>query len=129
MATGLSAVNLANRWLDMLSGTTFTAPAGTWMKLHTADPGATGATGASAQTARTAMTWGAASAGVKATSASTSFAMTATETITHVSLWDTVGPAGGNFLGSAALTTSRAVANGDTLSVTSFQASLSPLAA
>ena len=34
MAVGLSAVNLANKWLDMLSATAFTAPAGAFIKLH-----------------------------------------------------------------------------------------------
>jgi hypothetical protein len=46
MTVGLAATTLANKWLDMLSGTAFTAPVGAFIKLHTADPGAAGATAA-----------------------------------------------------------------------------------
>ncbi len=68
MATGLSTANLANKWLDMMGGTAFTAPATVYVKLHTGDPGASAATAASANTTRAAVTWSAASAGSKAMS-------------------------------------------------------------
>lgn len=129
MAVGLSAVNLANKWLDVLSGTTFTAPANTHAKLHTADPGAAGATAASAEATRKQLAWAAASAGSKATSASVSWTAWAagTETISHISVWDasTVG----NFMLSAALASSKTVANGDTLTLSSVTVSLAPIAA
>ena len=60
MALGLSTANLANKWLDMMGGTAFTAPATVYVKLHTADPGSAGATAASATTTRVAVTWSAA---------------------------------------------------------------------
>lgn len=129
MTAGLSAVNLANKWLDMLAGTAFTAPATVAVKLHTADPGASGTTAASANTTRVAVTWNAASAGSKSMSNTPSWATWAagTETITHISLWDST--TAGNFLDSIALTASKTVNNGDTLNLTSLTIAFSPIAA
>lgn len=128
MTAGLSATNLANKWLDMLAGTAFTAPAAFFVKLHTGDPGSAGANNASAVTTRQSVTWSAASGGSKSESASpTAWSMTATETISFVSFWD--ASTAGNFLGSAALTTSRSVISGDTLTLTTLTIALSPIAA
>lgn len=129
MTVGLSTANLANKWLDMLGGTAFTAPTTVYVKLHTADPGASGATAASAETTRKALSWSAASAGSKSISASVSWTSwsAGSETISHISLWD--ASTSGNFLGSAALTSSKAVANSDTLTLSSLSISLSPIAA
>lgn len=130
MTVGLSTANLANKWLDMLGGTAFTAPTTTYVKLHTADPGASGATAASAETTRKALTWSAASSGSKAiTSTLPSWASwsAGSETITHISVWD--ASTAGNFLFSVALTASKSVTNGDTLNLTSLTFALSPLAA
>lgn len=128
MTTGLAATTLANKWLDMLSGTAFTAPAGCYAKLHTADPGAAGATAASAVTTRAACTFSAASGGSKAlTTTYPSWSMTGSETISHVSFWD--ASTAGNYLFSAALTASRAVVNGDTLTLNSLTVALTPIAA
>lgn len=129
MTVGLAATTLANKWLDMLSGTAFTAPAGSFIKLHTADPGAAGATAASANTTRVAATWSAASAGSKAMSNTPSWASWASgsETLSHISSWD--ASTAGNFLFSAALTASKAVTNGDTFSLTSLTFALTPIAA
>ena len=127
MTVGLAATTLANNWLNMLRGTAFTAPAATYNKLHTADPGAAGATAASAVTTRQAATFSAASAGAIALSNSPSFTMTSTETISHISVWD--ASSAGNFLWSAALTTSKSVVNTDTLTFTTLGVSLTPVAA
>ena len=127
MTVGLAATTLANNWLNMLRGTAFTAPAATYIKLHTADPGAAGATAASAVTTRQAATFSAASAGAIALSNSPSFTMTSTETISHISVWD--ASSAGNFLWSAALTTSKSVVNTDTLTFTTLGVSLTPVAA
>ena len=127
MTVGLAATTLANNWLNMLRATAFTAPAATYIKLHTADPGAAGATAASAVTTRQAATFSAASAGAIALSNSPSFTMTTTETITHISVWD--ASSAGNFLWSAALTTSKSVVNTDTLTFTTLGVSLTPIAA
>jgi len=127
MTVGLAATTLANNWLNMLRATAFTAPAATYIKLHTADPGAAGTTSPSAVTTRVAATFSAASAGAIALSNSPSFTMTTTETISHISVWD--ASSAGNFLWSAALTTSKSVVNTDTLTFTTLGVSLSPLAA
>lgn len=129
MATGLNTANLANKWLDMMGGTAFTAPATVYVKLHTADPGSAGATAASANTTRAAVTWSAAAAGSKAMSGTLTWASWAagTETISHISIWD--ASSAGNFLWSGALSASKTVNNGDTLNITSLTLSLTPLAA
>ena len=127
MAVGLGATTLANNWLNMLRAVAFTAPAGTFIKLHTADPGAAGATAPSAVTTRVSATFSAAAAGAIALSNAPAFTMTATETITHISVWDAVTV--GNFLWSAVLTTAKAVVNTDTLTFNTCTVSLTPLAA
>ena len=98
-----------------------------YIKLHTADPGAAGTTAPSAVTTRASATFSAASAGAIALSNSPSFTMTTTETITHISVWD--ASSAGNFLWSAALTTSKSVVNTDTLTFTTLGVSLTPIAA
>lgn len=130
MTVGLKDTNLANKWLDMLAGTAFTAPTTTAVKLHTGDPGAAATTAASSVTTRFAITWSAASAGAKAMSGTlswTSWAGTSPETLSHISVWDST--TAGNFLFSAALTTSKTVTTGDTFTLSSLSFSLSPLAA
>lgn len=127
MTVGLATTTLANNWLNMLRAVAFTAPAATYIKLHTADPGAAGATAPSAVTTRALATFSAASGGAIALSNSPSFSMTATETISHISVWD--ASTAGNFLWSAALTTSKSVVNTDTLTFTTLGVSLTPLAA
>jgi hypothetical protein len=130
MTVGLSAANLANKWLDMLGGTAFTAPTVFAVKLHTADPGASGATAAAVGDAtRKSVTWAAASAGSKSMSSmSGSWTNGGTsETLSHLSFWDAT--TAGNFLASAALTASQAWASGNTFSLTSLSISLTPIAA
>jgi len=52
--------------------------------------------------------------------------MTATETISHISLWDSAGT---TFLWSVALTASKSVVSGDSLQLTSLTLALTPIAA
>ncbi len=130
MTVGLHAVNLANKWLDMLAGTAFTAPASANVKLHTGDPGSAGTSNASAETTRKALTWSAASAGSKAIAATLPSWATwsaGSETISHISVWDNISA--GNFLFSVALTASKSVTNGDTLNLTSLTFAFTPIAA
>lgn len=129
MTVGLSAVNTADKLLNTIgrTGTTFTAGS-LYVKLHTADPGATAATAASAVTTRYACTFSASSAGSMAlTSMGGTWSMTATETISHISLWDAA--TAGTFLWSVALTASKSVVSGDTLSLTSLTLAFTPIAA
>lgn len=129
MAVGLSAVNLANAWLNVIRGTTFTGAAGAFIKLHTGDPGASAASAASANTTRVSATFSAASAGAIALSNTPTWASWASgsETISHLSEWD--ASTAGTFYFSAVLTVAKAIVNGDTLTLTSLSVSLAPLAA
>lgn len=131
MALGLSTVNLVNKILDHLrGGTAWTQPSGLYVKLHTTagDPGAAGTANPSAVTSRQHATFAAASGGAIALSGSNpGFAMTATETIGSVSVWD--DDTAGNFQWSAPLSASKSVASGDTLTITALGLALSPLAA
>ena len=128
MTVGISAANLATKWLNMLRATAFTAPAGTFVELHIGDPGAAGTSNPSAVTTRSSATFNA-SAGGSALSLSNTptWSMTATETISHIAVWD--ASSAGNFLFSAALNTSKSVNNGDTLNLTTLGFSLTPQAA
>ena len=127
MTVGLATTTLAHPWLNMLRGTAFTAPVATYIKLHTADPGAAATNAPSAVTTRQQATFSAASAGAIALSNSPAFTMTATETISHISVWDAA--AAGNLLWTATLTTPKSVVNTDTLTFTTLGVSLTPLAA
>ncbi len=128
MAVGLSAANLANKWLDMLRNTAFSEIAETHVKLHTGDPGANGTANASAVTTREALSLDAASGGsVSLTGTPPSWTMTGTETISHISIWTDATT--GSFLWSAALATPKPVEADDTLTLTACGLSLTPVAA
>lgn len=129
MTVGISAVNLANAWLNVLRGTTFTGVS-VFVKLHTGDPGASGATAAAAgSTTRPAISWSAPAAGsmsITGTNPSWTNGGT-TETLSHVSFWDAATV--GNFVGSAALSSTQSWANGNTYTLNSCTWSLTPIAA
>lgn len=130
MAIGAAAAT-ANGWLNVLRGTTYTGLAGLFVKLHTSagDPGAAGTSNPSAVTTRNALSLNVPSGGSSTLASLASYAMTATETIRYVSMWDTVGPAGGTFVASGQLSADKSVNNGDTLSFTTFTLSITPTAA
>lgn len=125
MTAGRAAAD-ANAVLNVWRGTTYTGIT-PFCKLHTGDPGAAGTANASGVTTRNAITWSAASAGSMALSALSGFSMTGTETISHVSIWD--ASSAGNFIASAALTASKNVTNGDTLTITTLTVAMTPIAA
>lgn len=129
MTVGLATTTLANRILDHLrGGTAWTQPSGLYVKLHIGDPGSAGTSNASAVTTRSQATFAAAASGAIAlTGTNPSWTMTASETISHVSVWD--ASTAGNFLWSVALSASKAVVSSDTLTLTSLGFSLTPLAA
>lgn len=128
MTVGLATTTLANRILDHLRGSTaWTQPSGLYVKLHIGDPGSAGTSNASAVTTRSQATFAAAASGAIAlTGTNPSWTMTASETISHVSVWD--ASTAGNFLWSVALSASKAVVSSDTLTLTSLGFSLTPLA-
>lgn len=130
MTVGVSSANLATPWLNTLRGTNMTAPVAIYIKLHTADPGSAGATAAAAgSTTRVVATMAAPSGNAIALSGTNpSWTNGGTsETLTHISWWDAV--TAGNFILSAALTSSQAWASGNTFTLTSLSVSLSPIAA
>lgn len=130
MTAGISATNLANVWLNILRNTTGTAIAAVFVKLHTGDPGAAGANNAAVgSTTRPAITWSAASGGsmtITGTSPSWTNGGT-TETLSHVSFWDS--SSAGNFLGSAALTSTQSWASGNVYTMNTCTWALTPIAA
>lgn len=134
MTVGLSAVNTANAWLNVLrggsNGSNFTAPASLYVQLHTGDPGASGTSNVSVgSTTRNAVQQAAASAGAQANSTPPS-AWTnggTSETLTHISIWS--ASSAGTFYYSVALTSSQAWASGNTFSLTALSVSLTPIAA
>lgn len=128
MTVGISTVNAANKFLDLLfRQQAWTAPAGFFVKWHVSDPGAAGANGAANVTTRSAATFSAAASGAVALSNTPTYTATSSEMLTHVSFWD--ASTAGNFLGSAVLTSSRAVVATDVYNLTSLSASVTPLAA
>lgn len=101
------------------NGTSFTAPAAVYAKLHTGDPGEAGTSNAATNTSRQAVTFGASSGGVISLSNSPSWTnVSTTETYSHISLWD--NSTAGNCLGSGALSSSVAVTAGDTFTLTAL---------
>jgi hypothetical protein len=127
MTLGLAS-GTANSLLNTLRGTSFSVAA-TFVKLHTGDPGAAGTANASANTTRPSITFAAAAAGSMAMNNTPTWASWASgpETITHISLWDAA--TAGTFLWSGALAASKAVANGDTFTLTTCTASFTAIAA
>lgn len=126
MTAGLAAAE-ANAQLNVYRGNNITAAAGYYVQLHTGDPGSAGTSNVSAVTTRNQATWAAPSGGSMALSALAAYSMTTSETISHVSVWDAAS--GGNFKRSVALTSSKAVQNGDTLTLTTLTLAYTPIAA
>jgi hypothetical protein len=108
--------------LDTLGNTSF-AVTTAYVKLHTGDAGEDGTNNAATEATRKAVSWSAASAGSKASSATLSWTnVSTTETYTHWSMWD--ASTGGNCLWTGALSASAAVTAGDTFEITSLTLSL-----
>lgn len=130
MAAGLSAVNTANAWLNVLRGTTFTGAAGAFAQLHTGDPGASGTANVSSTTTRQSVTWNAPSAGsmtLSNTPSWASWAGTNGEVVSHISEWS--ASTSGTFFLSAQLSASKTLNTGDTLNLTTLTVALTPIAA
>jgi hypothetical protein len=124
MTVGLAA-SVVNGWLDGSFSTT-----NAWVKLHTADPGASGATAAAAgDTTRKQATMASAASGSKAASGSVGPWTNGgtSETLTHISLWTLVS--GGTFQGSGALSSSQAWVSTNTFTLTALTISVTPIAA
>lgn len=130
MTVGISSANLATPWLNVIRGTNATGLAGTFVKLHTGDPGSAGASNAAVGSATRVTVAFAAPSGnaIALTGTQPSWTNGGTsETLTHISVWDAI--TAGNFDLSAALTSSQAWASGNTFTLTSLSVSLTPIAA
>jgi hypothetical protein len=127
MTTGLHTVNMANKILDIMSGTTFTGFTNAYLQIHEADPGSAGTT--SVVGTRKVMAWNAAASGSKGISSTISWTSWAsgTKTITHVSVWDQ--STSGNVVWTGPLSSPKTVNDGDTLNITALTAALTPLMA
>jgi hypothetical protein len=129
MADGLSAVNVANAWLNTLRATS-TSYAAAFIELHLTSPGSAGTFSTSVgSTVRQVANFAAPSAGVM-TMSTTTTAWTnggATETLTDISLFVTASA--GTFLISLPLTVSKPWASGDTFTLNTLSLTLTPLAA
>jgi hypothetical protein len=125
VTAGLATAH-AHGILNLFRATNYTAVT-VFVKLHTGDPGSAGTSNAAAVTTRNQATWNAPSAGSMTINTLASWSMTTTETITHVSFWD--ASSNGNFLQSAALTASKPVTIGDTLSLATLTVAYTPIAA
>jgi hypothetical protein len=126
MTAGMVAAR-ANARLNVYRNTAQAAVAAVYVKLHIGDPGAAATANVSVVTTRNQVTWNAPSGGSMGLASLANYAMTATETITHVSLWDAA--TAGNFLESMQLTVPVPVINGSVLTWTTFTLGESPIAA
>jgi hypothetical protein len=128
MTVGISVTNVANNVLNWLRGVAPPSVPGLYVKLHNGDPGGAGTAAAAAVTARIQATMNAASGGsMTLNTMAGAWAMTATETISHISVWN--DPTAGSFLFSGVLSTPRNVVSGDTLTLTTLTVGNTPLAA
>jgi hypothetical protein len=119
----MSITNYAeNKLLDTLRNVSF-AVSGTWVKLHTGDPGEDATNNNATNAVRQSVSFSAASGGSLASSATVQWTnVSTTETYSHFSLWD--ASTAGNPLWKGALTSSAAVTAGDTFQITSLTLSL-----
>jgi hypothetical protein len=131
MATGLAAAIAQSMLNALCRNVAWVQPAGFFLKLHTADPGAAGATAAFGDATRQSATFApAATDGTITTSADVNWTnLTAAGTVTHVSFWSAAS--GGTYLGSDDLATPRTLAIGDNFTILAgdVDLSLAPIAA
>ena len=107
-----------NAWLDAFArNAAYGLNTQVWVKLHTGDPGGAGTTNAATNATRQQATFGAgAASGAIANTVAVEWTnVSTTETYTHVSLWSL--SAAGTFLGNDQLSSSAAVASGDTFRI------------
>lgn len=110
------AAGEANALLDAYARNQTYTNTAFWVKLHTADPGASGATAAAGETTRKQATMSAATGGTITNSAALDWvSVSTTETISHISYW--TASTAGTFKGSDDLATPRALTAGDNFSI------------
>ncbi|QFG09978.1 head protein [Mycobacterium phage Antsirabe] len=129
MSVGPTAY-LVNKLLDhTFRNVPWTPPTVVYFKGHVGDPGAVAANNPAAVTTRIAVSFSAAANGLILLSGTPELTLNATENISHGSLWDAAGPAGGNPLWTAAASVVKGGAAGDIIRLTSMQFGFTGLAA
>lgn len=129
MSVGPTAY-LVNKLLDhSFRNVVWTPPSIVYFKGHIGDPGAVGANNPAVVTTRVAVSFNAAASGLITLSGPSELTLTATETISYGSLWDAVGPAGGNCLWTAQATIAKGGVATDIIRLTSIQLGFTGLAA
>ena len=135
MTAGL-APSLVSGWLNTLrttgnGGAAYSAVAGTYVQLHTGDPGAAGTANISVgSTTRNSCVLSSSTSGSSLSLATPPSAYTnggTSETLTHISVW--TASSAGTFLFSVALTVSKAWASGDQFNLATLTAALTPQSA
>ncbi|WP_392971169.1 hypothetical protein [Streptomyces sp. LN245] len=135
MTAGL-APSLVSGWLNTQrttgnGGAAYSAVAGTFVQLHTGDPGAAGTSNVSVgSTTRNSFIFSSSSSGSALSLGTPPPAWTnggTSETLTHISVW--TASTSGTFLFSVALTASKAWASGDTFTQNTLGMSLGVQAA
>jgi hypothetical protein len=123
-------------WLNTLrttgnGGAAYSAVAGTFVQLHTGDPGAAGTANVSVgSTTRNSFVFSSSSSGSSLSLGTAPASWTnggTSETLTHISVW--TASSAGTFLFSVALSTARAWASGDSFSLSTLGVSLGAQAA
>lgn len=99
----------------LLGRSSWTTPSGTYLQLHTADPGENCTTGVATTSTRQALTWSAAASLAIENNNAVSFTAAANETISHFSVWD--ASTSGNPLFYGQFTASQAIQTGDLYNV------------
>jgi hypothetical protein len=130
------APSLVSGWLNTLrttgnGGAAYSAVVGTFVQLHTGDPGAAGTSNISVgSTTRNSFVFSSSSSGSSLSLGTPPSAWTnagTSETLTHISVW--TASSAGTFLGSVALTAGKAWASADTFTLSTLTAALTPQAA
>jgi hypothetical protein len=135
MTAGL-APSLVSGWLNTLrttgnGGAAYSAVAGTFVQLHTGDPGAAGTANVSVgSTTRNSFIFSSSSSGSSLSLGTAPSSWTnggTSETLTHISVW--TASSAGTLLFTVALTASKAWASADSFSLSTLTAALTPQSA
>jgi hypothetical protein len=129
MADGVAAAGLANPWLAVLAGTTFTGLA-TFVQLHTGPPGPAGTNNVSSVITRPSLTWGVPLNGANSitnTPTWSNWPGTNGEIVTDISVWDAASA--GTFRFSAQLAIAQVMNTGGLLQLIALTLTMTPIAA
>jgi hypothetical protein len=130
------APSLVSGWLNTLrttgnGGAAYSAVVGSFVQLHTGDPGSAGTSNVSVgSTTRNSFVFSSSSSGSSLSLSTAPSAWTnggTSETLSHISVW--TASSAGTFLFSVALTASKAWASADTFTLSTLTAALTPQAA